>query len=211
MEALDRLEESIKKLRTAYEKYFAGVERIAPGKDRDNLKKDLRRLLGQRINNTAWRFRLQGLQASLITHEVYWNRITRQIEEGTYHRDLKRAQRKAAESPPATEPTREEAASSPDLPPAPRAGAAAAAAAKPAAAAKKGAADSHPAYMEKLHAAYNQARKQAGADKNVSIDSLARTVKKQTAALKEKYKCKTVEFRVAVKDGKAILKAVPKQ
>ncbi|MEE8409419.1 MAG: hypothetical protein V3T05_07430, partial [Myxococcota bacterium] len=113
METLDRLDESIKKLRIAYEKYFAGVERVAPERERDLLKKDLNRLLSHRINNTAWKFRLHGLQTTMITHETYWNRITRQIEEGTYRRDLARLERKQASARPPSPQEEEKPAAAP--------------------------------------------------------------------------------------------------
>jgi hypothetical protein len=97
------LEESLRALRQAYEKYFAGVERLEPLKDRDRLKKELQRLLAENTRNTARRFRLQTLQASLVTYEQYWNRITRQIEEGTFKRDRLRAQRLAGSTQAARE------------------------------------------------------------------------------------------------------------
>jgi hypothetical protein len=182
---LDRLEEDFKKLRIEYEKYFAGVERLEPTKDRDAFKKRLRDLMTTRTPNTARRFRMQGLQATLVTHEQYWTRITRQIEEGTYRRDKMRAEKLAAA---------EDAAPPPPKPAAPAPAPAAPGAANPLAA---------------LHAEYTTARKSLG-QAELSLDALARTVAKQTAEIKAKYKCETVEFKVAVKDGKVILRALPK-
>ena len=144
MEAVDRLEESIKKLRTAYEKYFAGIERIPPLKDRTDIKRDLRRLVTSGTHNTAVRFRINSLQSTLVTYEQYWDRITRRIEEGTFHRDqfrLKRKTEAAAEEKPAE-------AKPADAKPAE---------AKPAAAAKK----EYPESLRKLHDAFNQARQKS--------------------------------------------------
>lgn len=210
MEALDRLEESIKKLRTMYEKYFSGVERTAPERDRDQIKKDINRLLSQRVNNTAWKFRLHSLQATLITHETHWNRITRQIEEGTYHRDLARMQRKQAAAQPPPPPPPPKKTKKPAAAEEPAQKQTKEAAAPKAAAAKKPAKPGQNAAIEKLHAAYNRARQKAGITKPVSLKAIEATVRKQTEAIKQRYKCDRVEFKVALKDGKAILKAVPK-
>ena len=91
---LDQLNEAIDQLRHSYEKYFAGIERIEPQRDRQKVKRMINQLRSQRFNNTASRFRFQSLQARLVTFESHWNRICRQIEEGTFKRDLIRAQRR---------------------------------------------------------------------------------------------------------------------
>jgi len=199
---LDQLEESVKKLRILYEKYFAGIERLEPMKERERVKGVLRRIKAQPSNNTAFKFRVQALQATLVTHETYWNRICRQIEDGTFKRDRLRAQRRAEERAKAeAQRTREDAGDD---------GKGTTAATTPTARARaKPAAAGHSSALEKLHAEYVNAQKAVG-KKTINIDTLAKTIAKQTAVIKERYKCKEVEFRVAVKDGKAILKAVPK-
>jgi hypothetical protein len=192
MDKLDELAEDMKKLRQEYEKYFMGLERLEPQKMRDSVKKTLRRLQGEHSNNTAYKFRLQTLQASMVTYEAHWNRITRQIEEGTFKRDKLRAQailRGDSEAPAATSATSEA--------PAP--------AGKPTAAPRE-----YPESLRKLHEAYEQARRQAGETKPLPIEALAATVQKQVAAIKAQYNCKSVEFKVTVKDGKPVLKAIPK-
>ena len=192
------LEEEFKLLRTAYEKYFAGVERVEPLKDRDQVKVALRRMMTARTPNTATRYRLQTLQASLITYESYWNRVARQIEEGTYHRDVFRLERKMAlEAPP-----KERAAAAPadasgadpkaagaPLPPAP---------------------STYPESLRRLHESFVRARAEVGDPRPITIEALAGTVRKQMQAIKEKFKCERVEFAVALKDGRVILKATPR-
>jgi len=213
---LAQLDDAVKKLRIAYEKYFAGIERIEPIKERERVKGIMRRIKALPNTNTAHNFRLQQIQASLVTHESYWNRICRQIEEGTYKRDRIKVQRQAEERRKKEAEERREAqqeAAAPATSSSPKAApASATATAKPAAArrpaAKPATAD---AGLEKLHRAYVEAQKSVGASKTVGINSLAKTIAKQTAVIKERYKCKDVEFKVAVKNGKAILKAVPRQ
>jgi len=211
---LDELETKIKKLRLAYEKYFAGVERVQPMDEHNRVKAALRRLRADYSVNTARKFRLQQLQATLITHESYWNRICRQIEEGTYRRHQLKAERLQAQRQAEEEARRlqrEERAKA-------AGGEAARAVEQPAPATKskpmanKTAAKpaQHPEAVRRLHAAYVKAQRTAGADKTLSIEALARTLTKQTAALKERYKCSTVEFKVVLKGNKPVLKAFPK-
>ena len=216
------LEEDFKALRTEYEKYFAGVERLEPLKERDRVKTALRRLSTVRTPNTAFKYRLNTLQASMITYENYWNRITRQIEEGTYHRDLFRlahkqmfadaaaAAKQAESAAPGNGGAREPVASGT---PAPAAATPTPARAQPAAApagAGTNANAAYPAALRNLYDAFVKARAETGDQRPLTIDSLATTVKKQMVAIKEKFKCERVEFTVAVKDGKAILKAIPR-
>ncbi len=215
---LDQLETEIKKLRLAFEKYFAGVERVEPIEEHNRVKATLRRLRADYTVNTARKFRLQQLQATLITHESYWNRICRQIEEGTYRRHILKAerllaQRQAEEEARRLEREKRAAAVGGD------AGGAAATAGPnaPATAAKKAAVPKaaakpveHSAHLKSLHAAYVNAQRTSGATKTLSIEALARTVTKQTATLKERYKCANVEFKVVLKGNKPVLKAIPK-
>lgn len=179
---INALESALQNLRIAYEKYIAGVERIEPLRQRERFRKQLRAIQQQRINNTALRFRLQTLQSSFVTHEQYWNRVGRQIEEGTFRRFRERPPTKAAPTAPS--------------------GAAPSAQRKDI--------QQYPASIRKLYESYVSTRERLGDGRPVSIDKLARTVRSQYQRVKEQYNCHTVEFKVAVKDGRAILKAVPK-
>ncbi|MEZ4273249.1 MAG: MXAN_5187 C-terminal domain-containing protein [Myxococcota bacterium] len=191
-EEIEQLEKDLKALRTEYEKYFAGIERREPLRERDQFKRLLLRTRTQPGASTLTRFKLQQLQASLTTVESYWNRIARQIEEGTYKRDKMRAQQRQtqrdAEPESNATPPSQATSSKPTEASAPK----------------------HSASLLQLHSAFMEAGKKVGNPANVSIDALARTIAKQTAVIREQYKCQSVEFKVAIKDGRAILKAVPK-
>lgn len=212
-----KAEEALKELRTAYEKYFAGIERVAPEKDRSNLKNVIRRMMTQRNANTARKFRIQSLQASLITHESYWDRICRQIEEGTYRRDLYRMKRRETDplpptptAPPTVQPSPLSEATAPKSPVTkstaePTLAPSSHPIAPPTAAPKV-----IPESLQRLHQALLKARAELGDSRPLDIDVLAETVRKQVALIKEQYKCERVEFKVVVKDGKAILKAIPR-
>jgi hypothetical protein len=65
--------------------------------------------------------------------------------------------------------------------------------------------------LRELFDAYVAAKKSCNEDvSKLSYEALARTVNKQTPEIAKKFKAKRVEFRVTVRDGKAVLTAVPK-
>ena len=45
--------------------------------------------------------------------------------------------------------------------------------------------------------------------KGISYQAFAKTLTNQSAALKKRYKCKTVRFKVVIENGKTKLKATP--
>jgi hypothetical protein len=85
---LDELEQDIELLRVAYDKYFVGIERIAPVRMRERLDRRVRGLEGHSFRTTALRFRCGGLRARYVTYAHYWTRILDQIERGVFRRDL---------------------------------------------------------------------------------------------------------------------------
>ncbi len=98
---LDELEAEIEALRMAYEKYFLGVERAAPVRQRERLERKLRGLEGVAFRTTVLRFRMGGLRARYITYAHYWTRILDQMERGVSRRDLQRQAREPARAAPA--------------------------------------------------------------------------------------------------------------
>jgi hypothetical protein len=65
--------------------------------------------------------------------------------------------------------------------------------------------------VRELLAAYIDAKRRCREDvSKVTYEALARTVAKQVPDLMTRYGARAVEFKVVVKDGKALLKAVPK-
>lgn len=193
---VERIEEDIKLLRIAYEKYFAGIERVEPTKERKAVKTAVRRLAGEQSRNTARRFRVQSLQASLITYESYWTRVCRQMEEGTFRRDRWRLARMQTTESDASAP-----AAAPPVDPREA----------PEVHAPPSAELQYPPSLRKLHEALVAARAKVGDTRPLSIEALAATVRKQVADIKTRFGCDSVEFKVAVKDGKVVLKAAPKR
>lgn len=186
-EDLDQMETMIGQLKVAYEKYFQGVDKIAPQREREKLKVEMRRLKIRHGNNTERRFRLGNLEAKINSYEIHWDKTLKAIEEGTFRRERFHGTPSAANAPTSTSP--------PILKPSKEA-------------------DTAPrefsTELHKLHESFVEARKQVGDARPVSMEALAKTVKEQAEAIKSRYKCEAVTFQVAVKDGKAILKAVPK-
>ena len=64
--------------------------------------------------------------------------------------------------------------------------------------------------MRRLYSVYMQAKKRTGENSNLSFESLAAQLRKQVPAIRAKHKCQNVDFKVVLKNGKAMLKAVPK-
>jgi len=83
----------LSKLRSLYDQWFAGVERIEPQQQRDTFDRLMKTLDRECPNNTASRFRHQQLVQRYLTYTTYWRRIGRQIEEGTFKRDVAKAQK----------------------------------------------------------------------------------------------------------------------
>ncbi|MBN8616819.1 MAG: hypothetical protein J0L92_39920, partial [Deltaproteobacteria bacterium] len=83
------------RLKALYEQWFQGIERIEPQIARKELERQLELLKREQPRNTALRFRCQQLSARYGTYGIYWGRIAKQIEEGTYRRDLQRARARA--------------------------------------------------------------------------------------------------------------------
>lgn len=92
--ALADADTRLSRLRALYEQWFAGVERLEPTQQRDAFEKLMKALRNECPNNTAARFRQQQLTQRYVTYTTYWRRVARQIEEGTYHRDVVKARRR---------------------------------------------------------------------------------------------------------------------
>lgn len=93
---LKELGEEIERLRAAYERYFLGMERTEPWVHRSKMDRAMRlnETLG-RSNRTTVRFRWNALVRKYQAYVRYWDRICRQIEEGTYAKDRIKALRRA--------------------------------------------------------------------------------------------------------------------
>ncbi|MCU0691300.1 MAG: hypothetical protein MUF54_07860 [Polyangiaceae bacterium] len=93
-EALGELEMRVERLRALYEQYFMGIEKLEPTVLRKDVDRRFWHLRREQIRNTALRFRLNTINQRYNTYQQYWQRICREIENGTYMRHLRRAERR---------------------------------------------------------------------------------------------------------------------
>jgi len=213
-DATSALEEELEEIKVKYEMYFIGAERMEPARRRDDLKRNIARLKNAFTRNAGIRFRIQALHARYLSYERLWLRSSREKEQGTYRRDVLKARRKAveargpkggADAPDATASARPDRAAAPESPPPPLP------AARPPPPTVAAAATMSEPELRELYDAYVAAKKSCNEDvSRLSYEALARTVTKQAPEIAAKFQAKRVEFKVSVRDGKAVLTAVPK-
>lgn len=92
------LEDRVDRLRALYEQYFMGIEKVEPTVLRKDVDRRFWVLRREQIRNTALRFKLQMIVQRYNTFQQYWARICRDIENGTYHRDVARAAERFGEA-----------------------------------------------------------------------------------------------------------------
>ncbi len=92
--ALSDLETRVDRLRALYENWFRGYEKLEPGVARKDVERRVYGLRKELPRNTALRFRYHQLYQRYTTLATYWQRTARQIEEGTYRRQLQRIKRR---------------------------------------------------------------------------------------------------------------------
>ena len=91
---LSDAEVQLTRIKHLYEQWFQGVERMEPLVARKQFDRMMHELRKAQPRNTALRFRFQTLIQRYTTLQAYWQRVGRQIEEGTYRRDLLKARRR---------------------------------------------------------------------------------------------------------------------
>lgn len=224
---IDDLTAEIEALRAAYEQYFLGIERKPPTLRHDKLKKRVVAIQMTTVKQTAVKFKAQTLNTKLLSYERLWSRTLKEIEDGTYRRDVFKLKLHQKEKEPEVKPPPpppEALAKAGQPPPPPRdalpPGAAPARPSAPGAAAKAPvaapvAAQAGQLSEQKLKAiydAYVTAKKRCNEDTSkLTFDSMANTLRQQVPALMKQHNAKSVEFKVVIKDGKAVLRALPKE
>ena len=182
-EDLDELDESMSGLQVLYEKYFLGIDRKPPDLERTRISKKLRELRTTTVKNTALKFRINTLFAKLISFERMWDRTLREIEEGTYKRDVFKAKlhQKVREGAGA------KVVAAPQAP------------------------EISDDKLKKLYDTYLVARQRCGeSTEGISFDTVAKRIRAQVPQLMEKHRARNIEFKVVIKAGKAVLKAIPR-
>lgn len=175
-------EEALEAIRIQYEQYFARILRRPPMREEEALRRSIAKLRSSAGARGAARFRLEGLHQRLLSFQRMWSRTVREMEEGTYHRDLARLRRSEGEAKP-----------------------------PPPSAARAAGGGEDEAKLRKLYAAWIDARERCNQGaRRPSFEEMARSIRKQVPKLMERYQAKGVDFQVVIQDGKAVLKAIPK-
>lgn len=205
---LESVEKRLERLRSLYEQYFQGIERIEPSMERTNVHNTIQEMRRTKVRSTSLRFRINQVVSRMNTYENYWNRITRQMEAGTYHRDVFKAHYRAKQRAEAEQDQQPEEQSEQ---PQERAGAGSRRPAAPAKAAGGGRGGLSDDKIKAITDTYLLAKRRCReSTRGITHDAIAASLRKQVPSIMKRYKCKSVEFKVVIKKGKAILKAVPK-
>ncbi|MFN0061846.1 MAG: MXAN_5187 C-terminal domain-containing protein [Myxococcaceae bacterium] len=194
-QACESVEAAMAELRALYDQYFLGVDRHPPNAKHHALTRQVQKLRSEFVRSTAMRFQIASLFAKFQTYERLWTRTIQEIEAGTYKRDLFKAKRRQAEREAQKE--KPKAIETPAAPPS-----------RPQTEPPDGLSDSK---VNDIFRAYVEAKKRCNEDvSKLSVDGLAATLRKQVPDLMKRHGAKSIEFKVVVKDGKAVLRAVPK-
>jgi hypothetical protein len=229
---IGEMERKLDRLRGLYESFFMGIERAPPNVARRDMNRLILEMQQEPIGNASLRFRFQSMIQRWVLMTAYWNRTLREIESGTFRRDMARAQRHLAEKGRAL--TEQEAiaigipasrakafadrqqkmqssresraaarASSPGMAAAPRPTAPAA----PAAPSVPGVDD---AAIEAVFRRYTEAHRQAQDPRPaLTLEKIRERLRVQIPKVLADKNCRRVTLDVAVEDGKVRLKAWP--
>ena len=97
-ELLEALDASLDRVKVLYEQYFLGIQKQPPTYLHTDVERKIRDLVQLQIRNTALRYRFATLQQKFGSYNAYWRRTLRQIENGTYTRNLSKIGRHAAKT-----------------------------------------------------------------------------------------------------------------
>lgn len=230
---IEELEKDLHELRATYELYYMGVEKLEPVAQRDLLKSRLRRWQERKPRNTALKFKIQQLKARMVSQENYWERTNRQREAGTYRRDVAKVKRREAEmirqqiQREREKNPRQATVMGAEAPPvdgqrmtsgemqgphsrAETHGGPGAPRPKMTRPSATSAEDLTEPKLRHLYKTYIHARRRCGEGADLRYEDMAAALRKQVPRLMNQTGAKSVEFKVVIRAGKAVLKAVPK-
>jgi len=190
---LDEVEQAMFVLKINYEKYFTGLERIEPVRDREAIRKQIRDLFDEPMQQASQRFRFQTLRARFQSMELYLQRNLTMMERGTHPKlrfraDVKEKQRAAAEAQPEPSMTAEQ---------------------EEVLRQRQEQMQREERAYKMVYDKYLEARAKCGQSTDLSFDAVRDALKKQVRTIKSTYNVESVKFRIVVEDGKAKVKAVP--
>jgi hypothetical protein len=178
---LDSLESEIQLVKIAFEKYFSGVDKIEPVKEREDLRRTIREFDRARFIALVQRHRYQTLRSRFISLDNYIQRNLFMIERGTHPRFRFRADLAARQGAPPRVSEFEQRRIAEER-----------------------------TYRE-VYDRYIEARRIAGQHTDLDFDRVRGAIRNQVRQIRSRYKCSSVKFRVQVEDGVARIKAVPQK
>lgn len=190
---LRELEAEIKRLEIEYNLFFAGRLPKLPWDTRARVEGLVKQYDRMHIQNTAERFRFQGLQSRFNAFCELWERHLK-------NRELGRPGPQRSRTPDTSLPS-----APPPQPPGASAQLPGVAPARPGAVSVRDA-DADAQKVQALHEEFNEARRRVG-EAEVSFDRFRDVVKSQVSKLGKEGA--SVAFRVSVKDGRVAFTAKP--
>lgn len=195
-EALNLFEESLRKLKTNYDLFFAGIRKLPPSEDRRRLDALVHELGKERMRDNSLRFRFNTLLGRYNQFRELWGRKMREREEGPL--DFRRRSQAfggAAETPPPPSPAEE---------------------ARPRGTPLNGETyvkvteATASAAAQRLFEQISEAQKQLGKG-GLTLAQVEQIIRSQSDLMRSRYAVDAVGFRVEIADGKVKLKAKPLQ
>lgn len=190
---LDELEQRMFLLKIEYEKYFTGIERKEPLRDRMEIQRMLRDFIDEPIRSAQQRFRHQSLKSRFQSLELYWTRNLIQMERGTHSKlkfraDLKEHRPAAGAAPETLSAEQQQVLRE-----------------------RQEQLEREDRAYRLVFDKYMEARKQCGQAGEISYDAMRDALRNQVRQIKATYNVNSVKFRIVVENGKAKVKAVPQQ
>ena len=196
---LDELEQRLFVLKIDYEKYFSGIERVEPLREREDIKRLVRDLMEEQIRNSTLRFRFQTLRSRFQSQELYWTRNLVLMERGTHPKMRFRADAKDRARLEAEAAAARGASAEPSL----------SAEQQEVLRQRQEALEREDRAYKLVYDKYMEARAQCGQTTDLGFDAVRDALKKQVRQIKANFQCESVKFRIVVEEGKAKVKAVP--
>ena len=88
---LERFSMLLDDLKLRYEQFFLGLAPFAPEKEHKEIQRFLRELMRAPFKTSETSYRLKMQETRYHSLNSYWQRVLRQREDGTYHRDIFKA------------------------------------------------------------------------------------------------------------------------
>lgn len=186
---MEEVEQKIFLLKIDYEKYFSGVERIEPLREREEVRRLVREMEREPMTSATQRFKFQTLKARFQSMELYWTRNLVQIERGTHPKMKFRADLHAKPAAVAAETLSAEQVEVLRQ--------------------RQEKQEREERAYKMVFDKYIEARQKCGQSTDLSFDAVREALHKQVRLIKSTYQTENVKFRILIEEGRAKVKAVP--